>query len=104
MLFAGKRSQKFKKTQAFSWFGSDRLHVSVTGLLHDCFFSSWIASRSYKIYGKRLHLDVTGRCPRFPQGSGRQNLQKSIGFLTCLSDRLHVDVTIFCIVLVFDGM
>ena len=63
MLFAGKQSQKSQKTQTFSWFRSDRLHVSVTGLLHDCFFSSWIASRSCKNYGKRLHLDVTGRSP-----------------------------------------
>ena len=34
-------------------------------------------------------------CPCFPQVSGRQNLQKTIGFLRCLSDRLHIDVTVF---------
>ena len=60
---------KVSKTQAFSRFGSDRLHLNVTGLLHDCFFSSWIASRSYKTYGKWLHLDVTGRSPTFKNRS-----------------------------------
>ena len=34
-------------------------------------------------------------CPCFPQVSGRQNPQKNVVFSTCLSDRLHVDVTIF---------
>ena len=44
------------------------------------------------------HTDMepfSATCPCFPQVSGRQNLQKTIGFLRCLSDRLHIDVTVF---------
>ena len=48
-----------------------------------------------KCPGKRLHLCVTGRCPRFPQGSVPQNMQESMVFSRCLSDRLHAGVTIF---------
>ena len=80
MLFASKRLQKFKKTEAFSWFGSDWLHLNVTGLLHDCFFSSCIATRSCKIYGKRLHLHVTGRSSTFKK---KQDFPRFKGPLAC---------------------
>ena len=44
---SGRKSLKRLLSFFMVW---ERLHVSVTGLLHDCFFSSWIASRSYKNY------------------------------------------------------